>query len=92
MTIEFSQAGGLRRRRPEKGSMARLKEAWVNAHDFPGEEKKGHPFVGCLLFFYAAESAESRFPQKSGEFVIYRLDFPKILGNLLYVSGRLLGH
>ena len=32
MTIEFSQAGGLRRRRPEKGSMARLKEAWVNAH------------------------------------------------------------
>lgn len=91
MTIEFSQAGGLRRRRPEKGSMARLKEAWVNAHYFPGEEKRGHPFVGCLLLLCCRKCRIS-VSQKSGEIVIYRLDFPKILGNLLYVSGRLLGH
>lgn len=55
------------------------------------KKKEGIHLLGAF-FFYAAESAESRFPQKSGEIVIYRLDFPKILGNLLYVSPRLLGH
>lgn len=55
------------------------------------KKKEGIHLLGAF-FFYATESAESRFPQKSGEIVIYRLDFPKILGNLLYVNPRLLGH